>query len=126
MIADEILILGLELPVQIGVPDAERAAWQVLRADVVLRPALTFEAIGDDLSQTVDYEAVANALKALAAARPRHLIETLAAEMADVVLTSFGARSVKIELRKRILPGTDAVAVRLERFAKPLEERLVS
>ena len=124
--ADEILILGLELPVKIGVPEAERAAWQVLRADVVLRPQLSFEAMGDDLKQTVDYEAVANALKTLAAARPRRLIETLAAEMADMVLTSFGAGSVRIELRKRILPGTDAVAVRLERFTKPVEERLVS
>jgi dihydroneopterin aldolase len=126
MLADEILILGLELPVQIGVPDAERAAWQVLRADVILRPAQAFEAMNDEIGRTVDYEAVANALKALAAARPRCLIETLAAEMAAFVITSFGAGSVKIELRKRILPGTDAVAVRLERFAKPLEERLVS
>jgi dihydroneopterin aldolase len=126
MLADEILILGLELPVQIGVPDAERAAWQVLRADVILRPAQAFEAMNDEIGRTVDYEAAANALKALAAARPRCLIETLAAEMADLVITSFGAGSVKIELRKRILPGTDAVAVRLERFAKPMEERLVS
>ncbi|MFZ4594779.1 MAG: hypothetical protein ACOYOF_11015 [Verrucomicrobiaceae bacterium] len=57
--------------------------------------------------------------------RGRHLIETLAAEMAHLVLTQFGALSVKIELRKRILPGTDAVAVRLERFIEPLEETLV-
>lgn len=126
VIADEILILGLELPVQIGVPDVERAVWQVLHADVTLRPALAFEAMGDDIALTTNYEAVANALKALAASRPRRLIETLAAEMAELVLTSFDARSVIIELRKRILPGTDAVAVHLERFAKPLEERLVS
>lgn len=126
MLADEILILGLELPVQIGVPDAERAAWQVLRADVILRPAQAFEAMNDEIGRTVDYEAVAIALKALAARHPRRLIETLAAEMAALVLADFGAQSVKIELRKRILPGTDAVAVRLERFAKPVEERLVS
>jgi len=122
---DEILILGLELPVQIGVPDAERAGWQALRADIALRPKLSFEAMADQITATIDYEAVANALRALAAARPRHLIETLAAEMAHLVLTQFGALSVKIELRKRILPGTDAVAVRLERFTKPLEETLV-
>jgi len=67
MLADEILILGLELPVQIGVPDAERAAWQVLRADVILRPAQAFEAMNDEIGRTVDHGAVANALKALAA-----------------------------------------------------------
>lgn len=115
MNTNEIWIRGMDLPVRIGVPDEERADWQVLSADVGMEVAKSFEAMRDEIAKTIDYEAVANRLKALAAERPRHLIETLAAEMAAVVLREFGAVRVTLELRKRILPGVDHVAVRLVR-----------
>lgn len=112
---NEIIIEGLELATHIGVPDAERTLAQVLRADIVMRPKLAFADMQDEIAQTIDYEAVANHVRALAAARPRRLIETLANEIADAVIHNFGASSVIVTLRKRILPGTDAVAVRMER-----------
>ena len=117
MTHDEILINGLELPVRIGVPDDERSGWQALRADIAMRPRLSFDHMGDQISSTIDYQAVANAVKALAAARPRHLIETLAAEVAALILGEFAALSVSVTLHKRILPGTDGVAVRITRDA---------
>lgn len=116
---NDILIQGLDLPVQIGVPDDERAGWQVLNADIVMSPRLSFEAMQDQIASTIDYQAVTNAVKALAASRPRHLIETLAAEIAALILGDFAALSVSVTLRKRILPGTDNVAVRLTRTAVP-------
>lgn len=115
MPSDQIFIRGLDLSVLIGVPDAERAAWQVLSADVTFVPPKRFDAMGDEIDATLDYEAVANRLRALAAERPRRLIETLAAEMTTVVLGEFGAEWVRVELRKRILPGTDCVGVCCER-----------
>lgn len=122
---DEILIEGLELPVRIGVPETERETWQVLRADITLRSARSFEEAHDDLSLTIDYAAAAERFRALAACRPRQLIETLAAELAQEAIQSLGAVWVKVELRKRILPGADAVGVRLVRHAKGMEEMLV-
>ncbi len=119
MDTNEILIQGLDLPVQIGVPDDERANWQVLSADISMVSRLAFEQMQDQITATIDYQAVANAAKSLAAARPRHLIETLAAEIAALVLTEFAALSVSVTLRKRILPGTDNVAVRIVRTAAP-------
>lgn len=115
MPSDQIFIRGLDLPVLIGVPDEERAAWQVLSADVVFTPPMDFHAMNDEIAATLDYQAVANRLRALAAERPRRLIETLAAEMADAVLAEFGATWSRVELRKRILPGTDCVGVCCER-----------
>ncbi len=117
MDTNEILIQGLDLPVQIGVPDDERAGWQVLSADIVMGAPLAFERMHDQISATIDYQAVANSVKALAAARPRHLIETLAAEIAALILAEFAALSVIVTLRKRILSGTDNVAVRIVRTA---------
>jgi 7,8-dihydroneopterin aldolase/epimerase/oxygenase len=112
---DSIHLRGLELPVRIGVPEEERAAWQTLQADVSFQVTTRFEAMQDRLSATVDYAAVALRLRALAADRPRQLIETLAAEMAACLIDEFGACRVTIELRKRILPGCDHVAVSLTR-----------
>ncbi|MDZ4403915.1 dihydroneopterin aldolase [Prosthecobacter sp.] len=112
---DEIRISALRLSTHIGVPEAERASSQVLEADITLRITGRFEAMNDDIAATIDYAAVASRLQTLAAERPRKLIETLAAEMAACLLDEFHASGVTIELRKRILPDTDHVAVRLVR-----------
>lgn len=112
---DEIHILGLELPVRIGVPEAERAAWQVLTADLKLTLSRGFDTMRDDLRDTVDYERVANEAKALAASRPRQLLEVLVSELTAHFLADEAVAGVEVLLRKRILPGTDAVAVRMAR-----------
>ncbi|MEI6535143.1 MAG: dihydroneopterin aldolase [Verrucomicrobiaceae bacterium] len=112
---DTIIIRGLELPVLIGVPAAEREAWQVITADVTLTLCRGFDAMRDELSETVDYEAVANQIKALSAERPRKLLETLAAEITSVMLGNETIKAVEVELRKRILPGVDHVAVKMHR-----------
>lgn len=114
---DQIHLRGLELHTHIGVPDEERADAQTLHADVSFEIRAPFESMEDDLAATVDYAAVSTRLRALAASRPRKLIETLAAEMAECLLREFGAVSVTLELRKRILPETDHVAVSLTRRA---------
>jgi len=112
---DEIQIIGIDLPVHIGVPDAERATPQTVQADVIMQVPCPFEDLRDDLASTIDYQAVAIRLRNLATEKPRKLIETLAAEMATCVLREFGAAAVTVEIRKRILPGVDHVAVRLHR-----------
>ena len=114
---DQIHLTGLQLRCHIGVPDEERAAAQLLHADLVLHLRGRFEDMADDIARTTDYAAVATRLEQVAAAKPRRLIETLAAELAQVVLEEFAAAQVEITLRKRILPQTDHVAVRLVRTA---------
>ncbi len=112
---DEIHLSALRLTTHVGVPEAERASSQELEADIVIRVAERFEAMNDEIAATTDYAVVASRLQALAAERPRKLIETLAAEMAACLLAEFKAIGVTIELRKRILPDTEHVAVRLVR-----------
>jgi 7,8-dihydroneopterin aldolase/epimerase/oxygenase len=114
-VPDRILINGLELPVRIGVPDEERAGWQTVRADLELELVGRVEDFGDDLSATVDYDAVAREIRQLAAERPRRLIEGLAGEIAKVVLVRPLVCGVLVTIRKRILPGVDDVAVRIYR-----------
>lgn len=115
---DEIRLAALELRCHIGVPDAERAQPQLLQADVVIHSAVRFEAMADEIASTIDYAAVAIRLQEIAAERPRQLIETLAADLAACILEEFRAPGVEITIRKRILPCTDHVAVRLTRLAR--------
>jgi len=112
---DAIHIEALELSAHIGVPEEERARAQRLTATLVLEPKRGFGDLGDEIANTVDYFAVCEAVRKLAAARPRRLIETLAEEIAQLVLTQFRVSAVEVEIRKYILPDTRYVAVRLRR-----------
>ena len=112
---DAILIEELELTAHIGVPDEERAAPQRLTVSLRIEPQRDLEALGDEIENTVDYFAVCEAIKALSGAQPRRLIETLAEEIATLVLDRFAVAAVELELRKFILPDTAFVAVKLRR-----------
>jgi len=109
-----IIIQGLEVFSRIGVPDAERATPQRLLVNAVIEPLAAFHELHDDIAHTVDYDAASRRLAELAAERPRQLIETLAAEMAQMLATEFSARRAEVEVRKFILPNTEYVAVRCE------------
>jgi 7,8-dihydroneopterin aldolase/epimerase/oxygenase len=60
---------------------------------------------------------VAVQIRAMAAAKPRHLIETLAEETADSLLHHFPLRQVRVEVEKFILPDTDFVRVAITKTA---------
>lgn len=109
---NEILIVGLRVAANIGVPEEERAALQNLEIDLRIGSPASFREMGDDIDCTIDYAAVCARLEELAAARPRALIETLAWEAGNMVVSGFGALWVEVEVRKFILPQTQYVAVR--------------
>lgn len=106
-------IRGLKVRTRIGVPAEERAEWQELRVDVEMTPERSFAEMGDEISATIDYHAVCVEIEALAAAGERRLIETLADEIAGLVIGRHRALRVSVEIRKFILPQTEWVAVRL-------------
>jgi FolB domain-containing protein len=99
----------------IGVPDEERASAQEVEIDLLIDVAEDFSEMEDDISHTIDYALVCERVTALAASRPRKLVETLAAEIAQMALEDFGAAAVEGEVRKFILPATRHVAVSLSR-----------
>jgi dihydroneopterin aldolase len=112
---DLIHIEALEIDTHIGVPDEERATAQRLTVTLTLEPMADFQTLGDRIEATLDYAAVCDAVQALAAARPRRLVETLAEEIAAELLARFALRRLTVEIRKFILPQTAYVAVRIER-----------
>ena len=112
---DTVEIHRLKLATHIGVPDEERAERQTLLATVRMTPYGGFEGLHDEIRNTVDYHAVALELQALAGAKPRKLIETLARDIAGHILGNHPVASVEVTLEKHILPDTECVAVHLRR-----------
>lgn len=109
---DSIHIHGLELSCHIGVPEEERRLRQRLLAHISLLPREAFAGMGEDLSRTINYDALAKRLTALAEGEPTILLETLCHRMATCCVQEFGALRATVELHKYILPETQSVSVR--------------
>ena len=116
---DKIIIKELEVFMRVGVPDAERAKPQRLLVTVEMEHDFTAAARRDRLQATIDYHAVTVRLGAFGRRRNWKLIETLAVDMAEMILREFEPRRVSVEIKKFILPQTRHVAVRVVRPANP-------
>lgn len=112
---DQIHIKKLVLPTVIGVPAAERALPQSVSVTASLHLAESLKGIDDELEQTVDYYRVSQEMRKTAAAKDRKLIETLAEDLAEVILSFDGVKSVRLEVEKYILPNCGAVSVEIYR-----------
>lgn len=113
--SDAIIIDELEVFFRVGVPDEERAAPQRLLISVEMGVELAAAAAGDDLSLTVDYHGVICQIRELGAGREWKLIETLAGDIANLVLENQRVSLVTVEISKFIISDTRRVAVRLHR-----------
>lgn len=112
---DQIFIRGQKVSCHIGVPDEERAELQELIVHTKFSPSISSPSYNDQIDQTIDYHAVYLRIEEVAASRPRQLIETLAEDLAAMVLTEFKVAEVSIEIEKFILPNTECVGVAITR-----------
>ncbi len=116
---DKVCIEGLSLQCVIGVYDWEKEHTRPLLMDLELAWDITAAARSDDLSLTLDYEAVSKRLVAFVAATTFELIESLAEACASLLMEEFSVPWLKMTLKK---PGAVAeavcVAVVIERGVK--------
>ena len=110
-------IAGLELPGRHGALERERETEQPFVYDVELE---LDEPAADQLEQTVDYREVVAVVREVSEGRRFHLLESLAATLADATLARFPAESVSVRVRKpRVRLGAPvehtAASVRRER-----------
>lgn len=112
---DRILIEDLEVRFCVGVPESERSQPQRLLICLDLETDFAAAAASDGLEHTIDYSAVAGRLIVWGEGKSWRLIETLAVEIADWIRSEFGARCVRVRVKKFVVPGTRYVAVEVER-----------
>ncbi len=102
-----IVLDGIQLLAHIGVYPREKRAPQPVSIDLELQVDLIDAAKTDALAKTTDYAALADRVLAVAAERHRHLIETLAYDIAVAMLEAPRVLSACVTVHK---PGAVPVA----------------
>jgi dihydroneopterin aldolase len=110
-----ISIVDLEVFYHVGVPDGERAKPQRLLLTVEMDFDFSAAVKTDNLAGTIDYFAVTQRLLKFGEGRSWKLIEKLAADIADAILSEFKPESVTVEVRKFPMPQARCVSVSLTR-----------
>lgn len=119
MSADRIALTGLRARGRHGVLPAERELGQEFVVDATLFLDTAPAAAGDDLTKTVHYGELAQALVSVVEGEPVDLIETLAQRLADVCLASELVQAAEVSVHKPAapipLPFDDVVVTILRR-----------
>lgn len=119
--ADRIELSGLECFGHHGVFDFEKQEGQPFIVDVTCWMNFATAGASDDLSDTVDYGALAELVAAVVEGPARDLIETVATEAAEKIMDTFGAlHAVEVTIHKPKAPiprtfGDVAVVARRSR-----------
>ncbi|MBM7417084.1 dihydroneopterin aldolase [Rhodococcus sp. BP-349] len=101
---DRIELRGLTVRGNHGVFDHEKRDGQDFLVDLVVHMDLAPAAASDDLTKTAHYGELAEAAAAVIAGPSRDLIETVASEIADGVLTDPRVERVEVTLHKPSAP----------------------
>jgi len=112
---DKIIIKDLEVDMQIGVSQEEQAHAQRLLVSVDLELDLSVPGRTDAESSTADYQAVTTLIRKVLTERPRKLIEAVANDIAEAILTHRLAIAVTVKVKKFSIPRTQYVAVQIRR-----------
>lgn len=107
MTNDRIEIVGIEAFGYHGVFDHEKENGQTFRVDVHLELNLMQASLSDDLSDTVDYGAIADLVQAAIVGKPYALLEKLAGSIGDDLIAKFDVlKSVSVTVHKPQAPLT--------------------
>jgi len=111
----QISIVDLEVFYRVGVPDAERSRPQRLLLTVEMESDFSKAAKSDSIADTIDYFAVTQRLLKFGEGKSWKLIEKLAADIADAILSEFKPQSVAVEVKKFVIPQARHVSVAVTR-----------
>ena len=113
---DTIFISELKVQTKLGVPEWERMVPQTIILDVEMGYDLTNACQSDAITDTIDYGAVVGRIHATLAEHSFKLVEALAEDVCQLILSEFGALSVKVKVAKpAVLPGLKALGVTILR-----------
>jgi dihydroneopterin aldolase len=106
-----ISIVDLEVFYRVGVPDAERAQPQRLLLSVEMESDFSAAAKSDSIADTIDYFAVSQRLLKFGDGNSWKLIEKLASDICEMILSEFKPASVTVEIKKFPIPQARHVSV---------------
>jgi len=109
----KISIVDLEVFYRVGVPDEERAKPQRLLLTIEMELDFSKAAKTDSITDTIDYFAVSQRLLKFGEGKSWKLIEKLAADIQEMILTEFKPQSVSIEVKKFVIQQARFVCVKI-------------
>jgi len=116
---DIVYIKGLEVKTVIGIYDWEKEIKQKITIDLKMASDIKKAAETDEIADALDYKAVSKRLISFVEESEIQLIETLAEKIAEIVLTEFDVRWLKLTLGKPgAVTGSKDVGVIIERGVK--------
>ncbi len=113
---DIVYLHGIEVDCVIGVWDWEREITQRITIDLDMGHDLVKAGKSDHLEDTLNYKEVSNQVREFCVERKAKLVESLAAGIADILLSSFACQWCKVKINKTgAVRGAKDVGVIIER-----------
>ncbi|MGV3774289.1 MAG: dihydroneopterin aldolase [Verrucomicrobiales bacterium] len=112
---EQITIADLAVLYHIGVPEAERARPQRLLITIKMYGQFNRAAANDNLDDTINYYQVCQLVINFGKGREWKLLETLASDLADAILSEFKPEEIQIEIKKFIIPETRYIGYEMRR-----------
>ncbi|HZV34231.1 MAG TPA: dihydroneopterin aldolase [Verrucomicrobiae bacterium] len=106
-----IKIIDLEVHYCVGVSDEERAQPQRLLLTVDINFDFSVAAVSDRITKTIDYFEVSQKLLHFGDGRSWKLIEKVANNIAEMILSEFRPQGVTVEVKKFSIPQAAYVSV---------------
>lgn len=117
--SDVIFVKGLKVEAVIGVYEWERAITQPLLIDIALETDISKAASSDNVDDALNYKAVCDDVSEWCQAIKAELLEHLAGQIADKLLTKYDSHKVTLSIAKpTAIKQADAVGVQITRHAK--------
>jgi 7,8-dihydroneopterin aldolase/epimerase/oxygenase len=107
----KVTITDLEVFYCVGVTDEERAKPQRLLVTVDMAFDFSSAATSDRIEKTINYQQVADEVLKYGEGRNWKLIERLASNLADFVLSEYHPEAVQVEVKKFSVPQARHVSV---------------
>jgi dihydroneopterin aldolase len=113
--ADTLTIHGLTARCRLGVTEAEQASPQEIWIDLELAIDAKRAALRDDVNDAVDYARLVAEVKALVEGHAYRLMETMAEDIAAMILREFPTPEAEVKVTKRALAGIESATVEITR-----------
>lgn len=115
---DSVFIRDLRVETVVGIFDWERRIRQTVILDLDMSADIRRAAHSDRIEDTLDYKAVAKRVAQFVGAAQFQLVETLAEQIAALIIREFRVAHVKVTLHKPgAVSGSRSVGVSIERHA---------
>ena len=101
---DKIIIRNLDLYASIGVSDAEREVGQRLLVNLEVSYDLSLAGRSDELTDTISYSNLARLIQKIGTSTECRLLEYLAEQMCEGILSLFPVIDVRLQLLKKPPP----------------------